>query len=251
MQQARGQPVNVRRLQAAEGWRRAAGLAALAYGHCGRCRLLPTLLSQARRGRALREPVPLGLRDILGDLSQRGEGGGGYETWPGVAALHSAGARVLQSAAKPRAPALAPLAFRPACFTHEKRGFQHRQRFPEQVPQRVLPERNTCSTTTPSPHATRTQACCARIDMRLACFTDRKFSRPKAPSSRPKPLALTPPQGACTKHGWLQFTHTMPASSASLTRLQAARGPKQKQGEQGPAGLGAASRAGSPASDGG
>ena len=52
------------------------------------------------------------------------------------------------------------------------------------------------------------------------CLTDRKFSSPKVPSSLPKPLSFTPPQGAWQKQGWLQLTHTMPTSSASLTRLQ-------------------------------
>lgn len=31
----------------------------------------------------------------------------------------------------------------------------------------------------------------------VTCFTLRKFSRPHSPSSRPKPLFLLPPQGAC------------------------------------------------------
>lgn len=33
----------------------------------------------------------------------------------------------------------------------------------------------------------------------LACLTDRKLSRPKVPSSRPKPLFFTPPHGCSTR----------------------------------------------------
>ncbi len=41
---------------------------------------------------------------------------------------------------------------------------------------------------------------------------------PHLPPSRPRPDALTPPNGACGVEGTPSFTPTMPKSSASETR---------------------------------
>ena len=44
------------------------------------------------------------------------------------------------------------------------------------------------------------------------------------PRPLPKPLRFFPPHGSWQKHGWLQFTHTMPASAARAMRSHRAVG---------------------------
>lgn len=53
--------------------------------------------------------------------------------------------------------------------------------------------------------------------------TSRKELNPCSPLSLPMPLSFIPPQGTWQKHGWEQFTQTMPVRNAldSLSLLPA------------------------------